>query len=204
MTNYQAVQDTLDDLSVIDNDVENKAVTPKKLSALIRKALKNIFITVNTERSNETPYHRVRMLGRHYDDEDVPVRIIFSYNKNQVYIRLTRKSWNDFKRRLVSIIFHEFQHANQTEKRKVTRQREPNKKEVKSLVNREDGYSLYLIDPDELDAFAYQTAIDVSLGDHNIKHAELFEWYYHALKPNSYAMKRYLKKVYKYSMTMNA
>lgn len=149
-------------LTSMDKRIINNAISPLELTDLIIDALSPIIIDIEENFDADVPVNYV-VLGADYAEwEDVKITMYLSFHMDQLVLTMAEQSWTDLKNRIICVILHEFHHDEQYRKRGGRKQREPNRKEMKSIRNMrwlED--SMYMAHPDEVDAYAMSASIGI-------------------------------------------
>lgn len=150
------------------------------------------------------------------NDNKIHIEIIFNPKDNEFYWNLPL--WGYIRSIYIDTLCHEIVHLHQFEKRFLngitTTQRNPSKKEFKCIIEDDEAENgLYLIEPDEVEAYAYNFAsqlfrryrdVDVALDalrKQTFNNIEVYDFYSRYIKNNSHIHKRLMKKTTWYLLT---
>ena len=139
----------------------------------------------------------------HDEEGRISIEIVLITNPVDDYLIIDQEGWATFTDRLADSLAHELIHMRQSRDRGF-QSFEPRRKHVYNL----DEAVRYLADPDEIDAYAHNIAVELQECSNPLESLQNVQtlstkdsvnlWaYVHAFSPNHPVIKRLLKKIYK-------
>jgi len=156
-------------------------------------------LEVDQDDINITAYYD----SEHDEEGRISIEIVLITNPSDEYLILDAEVWATFTNRLADSLAHELIHMRQSRDRGF-QSFEPRRKHVYNL----DEAVRYLADPDEIDAYAHNIAVELKECSNPLQSLQNVQtlstkdsvnlWaYVHAFSPNHPVVKRLVKKIYK-------